>query len=64
MYPVEGYIVARVFRKDLEVFGYNIPAGANVVLYEHLLSLNQRYYGKDATQFVEQWLRDETGEKK
>ncbi|XP_028392228.1 cytochrome P450 10-like [Dendronephthya gigantea] len=65
MYPVGGYIVPRVFRKDLEVLGYNIPAGVNILLFEHLLSIDERYYGEDAKQFVpERWLRDETGEKK
>ncbi|XP_028399836.1 cytochrome P450 27C1-like [Dendronephthya gigantea] len=65
MYPVAGYIVPRVFPKDLEVLGYNIPAGVNVFLHEYLLSLDERYYGQDAKQFVpERWLRDETGEKK
>ncbi|XP_028397343.1 cytochrome P450 10-like [Dendronephthya gigantea] len=65
MYPVGGYIVPRLFRKDIEVIGYNIPAGVNILLFEHLLSIDERYYGQDAKQFVpERWLRDETGEKK
>ncbi|XP_028394235.1 cytochrome P450 10-like [Dendronephthya gigantea] len=65
MYPVAGYIVPRVFPKDLEVLGYNIPAGVNVFLHEYLLSLDERYYGQDAKQFVpERWLRDKAGGKK
>ena len=27
LYPVVGYVIPRVFHKDFEVLGYNIPAG-------------------------------------
>ena len=65
MYPVVGYVVARVFDKDLDVLGYNIPSGVNIIMHEHLVSLDERYHGEDAKQFVpERWLRDETGRKK
>ena len=65
MYPVAGYIVARVFDKDLDVLGYHIPSGVNIIMHEHLGSLDERYHGSDAKEFVpERWLRDETGRMK
>ncbi|CAB4032946.1 cytochrome P450 27C1-like [Paramuricea clavata] len=61
MYPVGGYVVARVFDKDVDVLGYHIPTGVNILMHEHLASLDGRYYGEDAKKFVpERWLRDET----
>jgi cytochrome P450 len=65
MYPVAGYILARVFDKDLDVLGYHIPSGVNIIMHEHLVSLDERYHGSDAKKFVpERWLRDETGRMK
>jgi cytochrome P450 len=64
MNPAGAFVVSRVFDKDLDVLGYRIPAGVYVLLHEHLLSVDQRYYGEDAKQFVpERWLRDEMGKK-
>ena len=64
MNPAGAFVVARVFDKDLDVLGYRIPAGVYVLLHEHLLSVDQRYYGEDAKQFVpERWLRDQMGKK-
>ena len=57
--PAAAFIIARVFGKDLDVHGYNIPAGVQIFIHEHLLSVDERYYGKDAKQFMpERWLRD------
>jgi cytochrome P450 len=62
--PAAGFIIARVFDKDLNVLGYNVPAGVNIFIHEHLLSVDERYYGKNAKEFVpERWLRDENGKK-
>ncbi|CAB4024744.1 cytochrome P450 27C1-like [Paramuricea clavata] len=64
MNPTAAFTIARVFDKDLNVLGYNIPAGVYVLLHEHLLSVDERYYGEDAKQFVpERWLRDATGKR-
>ena len=62
--PAAGFIIARVFDKDLNVLGYNVPAGVNIFIHEHLLSVDERYYGKNAKEFLpERWLRDENGKK-
>ena len=62
--PAGGFLIARVFDKDLDVLGYHIPAGVNIIIHEHLLSVDERYYGEDAKQFVpERWLRDGAGKK-
>ena len=66
MYPVAGSVIGRVLDNDLQLLGYHIPAGVNIVIHEHLLLQDERYYGADAKQFVpERWLRDQiTGKKK
>jgi cytochrome P450 len=62
MYPVAAYVVARIFDKDLTLLGYNVPCGVHIFVHQYLLSVDERYYGKDAKEFVpERWLRDETG---
>ena len=64
MYPVAGYVVFRVFDRDLDVLGYDIPSGVNIIMHEHMMSLDKRYYGEDAKEFVpERWLRDELGKR-
>ena len=64
MYPVAGYVVFRVFDRDLDVLGYHIPSGVNIIMHEHMMSLDKRYYGEDAKEFVpERWLRDELGKR-
>ena len=64
MYPVAGYAVLRVFDRDLDVLGYHIPSGVNIVMHEYVMSLDKRYCGENAKEFVpERWLRDETGER-
>ena len=52
MYPVAGYVVSRVFDRDLDVLGYHIPSGVNIIMHEHMMSLDKRYYGEDAKEFV------------
>ena len=65
IYPAAGHILSRVFDEDLEVLGYQIPSGVNIVLHQHMMSLDERYYGKNAQKFLpERWLRDEKGKKK
>ncbi|XP_028410578.1 cytochrome P450 27C1-like [Dendronephthya gigantea] len=65
IYPVAASAIGRVLENDVELKGYHIPAGVNIVIHEHLMMLNERYYGKDAKQFVpERWLRDEISGKK
>ena len=55
------YVVVRIFDRDLDVLGYHIPSGVNIIMHEHMMSLDMRYYGEDAKEFVpERWLRDET----
>ncbi|XP_028396962.1 cytochrome P450 10-like [Dendronephthya gigantea] len=65
LYPVGGYVVPRVFHNDIDVLGYNIPAGVKIYSYEFLHSIDERYYGADAKQFVpERWMRDDAGKKR
>jgi cytochrome P450 len=57
-------VVFRVFDRDLDVLGYDIPSGVNIIMHEHMMSLDKRYYGEDAKEFVpERWLRDELGKR-
>ncbi|XP_028397173.1 cytochrome P450 10-like [Dendronephthya gigantea] len=65
LYPVAGYVVPRVFHNDIDVLGYKIPAGVKIYSYEFLHSIDERYYGADAKQFVpERWMRDDAGKKR
>ncbi|XP_028396963.1 cytochrome P450 10-like [Dendronephthya gigantea] len=65
LYPAGGYVVLREFHNDIDVLGYNIPAGVKIYSYEFLHSIDERYYGADAKQFVpERWMRDDAGKKR
>ncbi|XP_028412632.1 probable cytochrome P450 49a1 [Dendronephthya gigantea] len=58
LHPVAS-IFSRVFTQDIELHGYHIPAGVNILFQNHLGSIDERYFGEDAKQFVpERWLRD------
>ena len=58
-------LVPRVFDKDIELHGYHIPAGVNIFIQNHFLSVDKCCHGEDAKKFIpERWLRDvETGKK-
>ncbi len=36
LYPVAGYVVPRVFHNDIDILGYNIPAGKNRAEHEYM----------------------------
>ncbi|XP_028408096.1 cytochrome P450 27C1-like [Dendronephthya gigantea] len=64
IYPTAS-VVPRAFDKDIELHGYHIPAGVNVLIQNHLLSVNKDCHGEDAKKFEpERWMRDDVTEKK
>ena len=64
LYPVASFHT-RVFNQDIELHGYHIPVGVNIIPQNHSSSTNEANYGENTKQFVpERWLRDvETGKR-
>lgn len=59
-----AFVLLRKFDRDLELLGYNIPAGVDIMLYYHVSSTSELYYGETANEYIpERWLRDEAGNK-